>query len=93
VSAFSGTLLQSMVLNGFNDGITIGIELQDVLRTIAGTIPSEISPLWINWIIVKTSVTAPTMYMCVRVWSGLVLFFISQLNLHSSTTISSIGFN
>lgn len=54
-----------MILEGFNNGISIGSELQDVLRTIAATIPSEISPLWINWIIVKTSVTAPLMYMCV----------------------------
>lgn len=65
VSAFSGTLLQSMILDGFttSNGVTIGNELQEVLTTIAATIPSEISPLWINWIIVKTSVTAPLMYM------------------------------
>ncbi|CAB9500392.1 DUF221 domain-containing protein [Seminavis robusta] len=63
VSAFSGTSLQRMILEGFNDGISIGKEFQEVMRTIASTIPTQVSASWINWIIVKTSVTAPLSYM------------------------------
>lgn len=37
VSAFSGTSLQRMILDGFNDGLN---EVQDVMTTIASTIPT-----------------------------------------------------
>ena len=63
VSAFSGTSLQTLILEGFNEGIRIGNEIESILRTIATTIPSQVSASWINWIIVKTSVTGPLMYL------------------------------
>ena len=63
VSAFSGTSLQTLILEGFNEGIRVGDELESILRTIATTIPSQVSATWINWIIVKTSVTGPLMYL------------------------------
>ena len=63
MSAFSGTSLQTLILEGFNEGIKIGNEIESILRTIATTIPSQVSASWINWIIVKTSVTSPLMYL------------------------------
>lgn len=63
VSAFSGTSLQTLILEGFNEGIRIGNEIESVLRAIATTIPSQVSAAWINWIIVKTSITGPLMYL------------------------------
>jgi len=63
VSAFSGTSLQTLILQGFNEGIRIGNELESILRGIAAAIPSQISATWINWIIVKTAVTSPLMYL------------------------------
>ena len=52
-----------MILNGFDDGIRIGSELQSILRSVAQTIPTQVSSTWINWIIVKTSITSPLMYL------------------------------
>jgi hypothetical protein len=52
-----------MVLDGFNDGISVGSEFQSILRSIAATIPTVISASWINWIIVKYSITLPMQYL------------------------------
>lgn len=63
VSAFSGTSLQTILLEGFDEGIQVGNEIEDVLSQIAKTIPSQVSATWINWIIVKTFITGPLMYL------------------------------
>ena len=52
-----------MVLDGFNDGISVGSEFQTILRSIAATVPTVISASWINWIIVKYSITLPLQYL------------------------------
>ena len=43
--------------------ITIGSEAQQVLASIASAIPTKISPQWLNWIIVRTTMTLPLHYL------------------------------
>lgn len=54
-------------INGFNvdsdGGFTIGTEAQRVLVQIASTIPTQIAASWINWIIVRFTITLPLNYM------------------------------
>ena len=51
-----------MVLFGFNDG-KLGGEFQTVLRSIARAIPSTTAATWLNWIIFRTSVSMPSLYL------------------------------
>ena len=62
VTAFSGTLIANMVLFGFNDG-KLGGELRTVLRSIARAIPSTTAATWLNWIIFRTTVSMPALYL------------------------------
>jgi len=63
ITAFSGQLLVSMVLRGFNDGLKFGSEFREVLRAIGLTIPSTIAATWLNWIIFRLLITLPCMYL------------------------------
>jgi hypothetical protein len=62
VIAFSGSSLSVMALNAFNEGQIID-EASNVLTTIASTIPTQVSSTWINWIIVRTTMTLPLQYL------------------------------
>jgi len=63
LTAFSGTSLSTMILSGFNEGIRIGSEAQEVLLEIANSIPLQLSAAWIGWITVRTLITLPLNYM------------------------------
>lgn len=63
LTAFSGQLLANMGLNALNEGLSIGTQFQEILRTIAETIPSQISVNWINWIIFRFTIILPLNYV------------------------------
>jgi hypothetical protein len=63
VSAFTGTSFSTAVVNGFNEGIQIGSEIQKVVATAAATIPTQVSATWLNWMIVRSFVVLPTQYL------------------------------
>ena len=63
VSAFTGTSLSSAIIEGFNSGLNLGSEVQDVIVTSAATIPTEVSATWLNWMIVRVSMVLPTQYL------------------------------
>jgi hypothetical protein len=63
LTAFSGQLLASMVLNAINDGKQIGSEFTSVVRAIALTVPSTISASWLNWIIFRFTIILPWNYL------------------------------
>eukprot|EP00529_Nitzschia_sp_RCC80_P002476 CAMPEP_0113497048 /NCGR_PEP_ID=MMETSP0014_2-20120614/30432_1 /TAXON_ID=2857 /ORGANISM="Nitzschia sp." /LENGTH=1750 /DNA_ID=CAMNT_0000390981 /DNA_START=222 /DNA_END=5474 /DNA_ORIENTATION=+ /assembly_acc=CAM_ASM_000159 len=63
LSAFTGTSLETAVINGFSSGVRIGQELQAVIVTTAQTIPTEVSATWLNWMIVRVSIVLPTQYL------------------------------
>ena len=61
-TAFTGSSLMTMVLNAVNEG-QVANSVTEVLIEIAGTIPTQVSSTWINWIIVRTTMTLPLQYM------------------------------
>jgi hypothetical protein len=67
ITAFSGNSLSTMFINGFSisqsGGISIGTQAQQVLARIASAIPTQISAQWLNWIIVRTTITLPLHYL------------------------------
>lgn len=63
LTAFTSNLLVTMVINGFNEGLRIGSEFQKVLESVAAAIPTSASSVWLNWIIVRTTMTLPLQYM------------------------------
>ena len=63
VAAFSGTSFSTAVIEGFNQGIAIGAELQAVVEVVAATIPSQVSATWLNWILVRFTIVLPTQYL------------------------------
>ena len=50
LTAFSSTLLTTMVIDAFNEDLAFGSEFRSVLGQISETIPSTISVTWLNWI-------------------------------------------
>lgn len=72
LTAFSGQLLANMALSALNEGF--GSQFQELLRTIALTIPSQISVNWINWIIFRFTIILPLNYL-VQVNTFLFHFF------------------
>ena len=63
VAAFSGTSFSTAVIEGFNKGIAIGAEVQEVIEVTAATIPSQVSATWLNWILVRFTIVLPTQYL------------------------------
>lgn len=63
LAAFSGTSLTTAVINGFNDGIQIGSEIQEAIESTAASIPSLVSATWLNWMIVRFLIILPTQYL------------------------------
>jgi hypothetical protein len=63
LAAFSGNLLSTAVINGFNEGIQIGAEVQAVIEATALAIPSQVSAIWLNWMIVRFTIVLPTQYL------------------------------
>jgi hypothetical protein len=63
LAAFSGTSLSTAVLNGFNEGIRIGSEIQEAIEATAASIPSQVSATWLNWMIVRFLIILPTQYL------------------------------
>jgi len=63
LTAFTGQLLANMALSALNEGLSIGTQIQEILRTIAKTIPSQISVNWLNWIIFRFTIILPLNYL------------------------------
>jgi hypothetical protein len=63
LAAFSGTSLSTAVINGFNEGIQIGAEAQEVIEITAAAIPTQVSATWLNWMIVRFTIVLPTQYL------------------------------
>jgi len=63
LTAFTGNSLANMVIQGFNAGLSIGAEATKVLANVAATIPTIISATWLNWIIVRSTITLPLQYL------------------------------
>jgi hypothetical protein len=53
VTAFTGSTLATMLLEGFKDALT----------TVAQTIPTSQAPVWLNWMITRTFITLPMNYL------------------------------
>lgn len=63
VTAFSGTSLATMALNYFNEKRSEGNSFTSVLVEIAGTLPTQVSTIWLNWILFRTLLILPLQYM------------------------------
>jgi len=63
LTAFSSTLLTTMVIDAFNEDLAFGSEFRSVLGQISETIPSTISVTWLNWIIFRFTITLPLNYL------------------------------
>jgi hypothetical protein len=63
VSAFTGASLSTAIVNGFNEGIKIGAEIQEVIESTAAAIPTQVSATWLNWMIVRVTIVLPTQYL------------------------------
>ncbi|KAL7557538.1 hypothetical protein ACA910_019251 [Epithemia clementina (nom. ined.)] len=85
VSAFSSTLIANMVLFGFNEG-NLGGEVRTVLRSIARAIPSTTAATWLNWMIFRTTVTLPALYLL-----QINSFFWDFLGFHCCSRLSRGG--
>ncbi len=48
LSAFTGTSFSTAVINGFNEGLNLGVEIQKAIETTAATIPTQVSATWLN---------------------------------------------
>jgi hypothetical protein len=63
ISAFTGNLFATALLNGFSDGIQIGAEVQRAVEATADSIPTVVSATWLNWMIVRVTIVLPTQYL------------------------------
>eukprot|EP00536_Pseudo-nitzschia_multiseries_P007157 jgi/Psemu1/286916/fgenesh1_pg.165_\ len=64
VSAFTGTSLASALIESFKEGdLNLSMNFQKAMVRIASTIPTTVSAIWLNWIIVRASLVLPTQYI------------------------------
>lgn len=63
VSAFTGTSFETAVVDGFDGGVRIGAELQELLEKTATAIPLRVSANWLNWMIARMFIVLPTQYL------------------------------
>ena len=63
VSAFAGNSLATMVTTGLYAGLSLGAQAQEILRSVASTIPTQLSATYLNWIIVRMLATFPSIYL------------------------------
>jgi len=63
VTAFTGSSLGTMTLNAINEKKIENSTFTTVLLEIAGTLPTQVSSTWLNWIIFRTTITLPLHYM------------------------------
>jgi hypothetical protein len=63
VSAFTGTSFETAVVDGFDGGIRIGAELQELVEKTAISIPLRVSANWLNWMIARMFIVLPTQYL------------------------------
>ena len=48
LSAFTGTSFSTAIVNGLDEGLNLGAELQGVIERTASTIPTQVSATWLN---------------------------------------------
>jgi len=63
MTAFSGTFIATTALNYLNSKRGDDTSFASVLRDIAGTLPTQVSATWLNWIIFRTLLILPLGYM------------------------------
>ncbi|GAX28816.1 hypothetical protein FisN_35Lh018 [Fistulifera solaris] len=63
LTAFSGQILAKMTLSAFNEGLSVGSDLQSIVRDISQTIPSKVAPMWLNWILFRMLAVLPFQYL------------------------------
>jgi hypothetical protein len=63
LTAFSSTLLGTMVINGFNNDVSFESQFREVLVNISLTVPETIAFTWLNWIILRFTTTIPLSYL------------------------------
>eukprot|EP00529_Nitzschia_sp_RCC80_P006547 CAMPEP_0113523150 /NCGR_PEP_ID=MMETSP0014_2-20120614/45558_1 /TAXON_ID=2857 /ORGANISM="Nitzschia sp." /LENGTH=1639 /DNA_ID=CAMNT_0000421233 /DNA_START=235 /DNA_END=5154 /DNA_ORIENTATION=- /assembly_acc=CAM_ASM_000159 len=62
-TAFTGTSLATVIIEGVYYNFNVAEEARDVLRQVASTIPTTVGSTWLNWLIIRYSVTMPTNYL------------------------------
>jgi Calcium-dependent channel, 7TM region, putative phosphate len=62
-TAFTGTSLATVVIEGVIYSIDVGDQTQDLLRTVGSTVPTTVSAQWLNWIIIRIGITTPYNYL------------------------------
>ena len=63
-TAFAGTAIGSMLFDVLESQQKLETEsLQRVVLDVANTLPSTVAANWLNWIIIRTTVTLPLQYM------------------------------
>jgi Calcium-dependent channel, 7TM region, putative phosphate len=62
-TAFTGTSLATIIIEGVYYNFNVAEEARDVLRLVASTIPTTVGSTWLNWLIIRYSVTLPTNYL------------------------------
>jgi len=62
VTAFTGSTLAQMLLNGLFQG-DLSDEFKDGVLQVGQTIPTQQAPVWLNWMITRTLITLPMNYL------------------------------
>ncbi len=62
ITAFSASYIVTMIINALNSG-DIQESTQALLTNIANTLPTQTSFFWLNWLILRFSMTLPSSYL------------------------------
>lgn len=62
VTAFSGSTISLFVWNALTSG-NFQVDIAELLLEIGSEIPIQISSVWINWMIVRSLITLPLVYL------------------------------
>jgi len=63
VTAFSGSSILTMVLDGIQEGRLDDSSVTTVLNKISSGLAKEVASTWMNWIIIRTTVILPANYL------------------------------
>jgi hypothetical protein len=62
-TAFTGTSLATVIVEGVIYSLDVGGQAKDLLRTVGSIVPTTISAQWLNWIIFRIGMTTPYNYL------------------------------
>ena len=63
LTAFTGQLLANMTIQALDEGLSVGTEVQEMLRVVASAVPGTVSVTWLNWIIFRVTIILPLNYL------------------------------